>query len=48
MKGDEDMLNVFNALYDLFVNFMVTELASFVVVALGLTAIIHGFFLSKG
>ena len=42
------MLNIFSALYDLFVNFMVTEIASFVVVALALTAIIHGVFLSKG
>lgn len=40
------MLNVFNALYDLFVNFMVSPLAQFIVVALALTAIING--LMKG
>lgn len=38
------MLNVFNALYDLFVNFMQTEVAAFSVVALGLTAIVCGLF----
>ena len=48
MKGDEDMLHIFNALYDLFVSFMVTEVAAFVVVALALTAILHGTFLSNG
>lgn len=38
------MLDIFGALYDLFVNFMVTELAQFIVIALCLTAIVCGVF----
>lgn len=40
------MLNIFGALYDLFVNFMVTELAQFCVVALVLAAVVHSLLLA--
>lgn len=39
------MLNIFDALYDLFTHFILTELAQFSIIALSLTAIVFGIFM---